>query len=295
MKRKRLLVTLASVILALLIVGATAGIVIDTGTKAVVEKGGTYALGVPTTLASANIDLLSGSASLQRLHIANPPGFQTDHFFALNSGSVTVKTMTLIKPSAVGEVDEVALDGIKVNLEKNAQRSNYQMILDNLRKFEKKEPAGQPAPDSEQKKFLIRKLTLRNVEVRVDLIGLPGKASAVTIPIHEITLHNIGADRGGATVGKVSGEIVKATLASAVGRAGGLIPSDVSSELKAGLSQLEDLGKLGVEVIGEAGQAAQKLTEGLAEIGSEAGKAIKEGTEGLIKGLGDLIPGKNKK
>jgi 4-aminobutyrate aminotransferase/(S)-3-amino-2-methylpropionate transaminase len=66
--------------------------------------------------------------------------------------------------------------------------------------------------------------------------------------------------------------------------------ADVAGELKGGLAQLDGIGKYGVEVIGQAGEQAQKLADGLTRIGAEAGERLKGATEGIRKGIGDLIP-----
>lgn len=266
-------------------------LMIDSIAKTAIEKGGTYAMGVPTTLESASVGITSGTFAMSGLNVANPPGYSGPRFFGLKSGAVAANLGSV--RSEVIEIPSLKLEGIRVSLERTAKGSNYQTILDNMKKFESKDPTMKPPEEKGGKKFVVREIVVRDVEVRLDMIGFGGvNAPPVTIPIHEITLKNVGSAEGGLTPGEITNVVVKAVLATAVERGGGIIPGDVAGELLGGLSKLEGVGKLGVEVVGKAGESAQKLAEGLTKIGSEAGDALKKGAEGVLKGIGDLIPGK---
>jgi hypothetical protein len=297
---KRLLVVVGAVVLLLVLAVGVAALYADSLAKAGIEKGGTYAMGVPTTLGSADVGLFSGTFAMHDLHVANPAGFKGDHFFRLGSGGVAADMSSVRKP--VVEVPSLKLDGVRVNLERTASGSNYGVILENLKRFESGTP-GTPVEKeaSDAKKFVVRELVITDVEVRLDMLGLPGGVSAVTVPIHEIVMHNVGTAEGGLTAGQMTGVIVKAILATAAERGGSLFPSDVLGELKGGLAQLQGIGQFGVEVVGAAGEKAQKLAEGLTKIGGDAGDALRKGVEGVkegaqdaLKGIGDLIPGKKR-
>lgn len=286
---KKLGIGVAGLLLVILL--AVGGIVlfIDSIAKSAIEKGGTYAMGVPTTLDSASVGVMSGTFSMKGLKVANPEGFQAKEFFTLGSGGVAADLGSVTKP--VVHVPRLELSTIRVSLERSSKGSNYDVILRNLKRFESKD--GTATKDQgEGRKFTIKEVVVRDVEVRVDLIGLPGSASAVTIPIHEIKLKDVGTAEGGMTAGQIAGTVVKAVLATAVERGGNIIPGDVLGELKGGLSQLGNLDKFGVEVVGKAGETAQKLAEGLTKVGQDAADSVKKGAEGLLKGVGDLIPGK---
>ncbi|GJQ28262.1 MAG: hypothetical protein HBSAPP03_01460 [Phycisphaerae bacterium] len=277
-------------VLAVVVVLVVTVIFIDSVAKAAIEKGGTYAMGVPTTLQSADVGVMSGTFAMKGLNVANPAGFSGPHFFALASGGVAANLGSVTKD--VVEIPRLTLDGIKVNLERGSKGSNYQVILDNLKRFESQDPKAKPAEDKGGKKFIVREIVITNVEVRVDMLGLGGGATAVTVPIHEIKLNNVGTAEGGIEIGKMMNVVIKAILATAVERGGNIIPGDVLGELKGGLAQLQGLGEFGVEVIGKAGESAQKLAEGLTKVGAEAAETVKKGAEGVLKGIGDLIPGK---
>ncbi|MDX2132676.1 MAG: hypothetical protein SFY69_11560 [Planctomycetota bacterium] len=294
---KRLVIVLG--VLGVLLVGGVvlAAVYIDSIAKSAIEKGGTYAMGVPTTVSDVDVGLRSGTFAMRELQIANPAGFTGDHFVRLASGGVAADLGSVRAP--VVEVPRLALDGIRVNLERSAAGSNYGVILDNLKRFESGGGATTPDAPSEgdAKKFIVRELVITDVEVRLQLTGLPGDLAAVTVPIHEIRLSNVGSASGGMTAGQITAVVVKAVLESASERGGDLFPPEILGEIRGSLAQLQEIKGLGVEVVGKAGEAAQKLTEGLSRMGADAGEKLDKATDDLRKGAEDalkkLLPGKN--
>ncbi len=70
-----------------------------------VERGGTHALGVETELGSLSLRPLLGRLSLSELEIANPPGFEDEHFLTLGNGRVSVSLRSLLgEPVHVGQI-----------------------------------------------------------------------------------------------------------------------------------------------------------------------------------------------
>ena len=87
----KIVLALAVVAVLLLVVGVFALIAaIDSVAKKGIEAGGTYAMGVPTTLKSADIGLFSGNFGLSGLSIANPPGYKGQQFFLLGEGKLAL-------------------------------------------------------------------------------------------------------------------------------------------------------------------------------------------------------------
>jgi len=264
----------------------------DSIAKTGIEKGSTYALGVPTTLGSADVGIMSGTFAMQGLSVQNPPGYKDAAFFELGTGGVEVGLGTLTKD--VVEIPILELSGIRLNLERNSKGANYQTIMDNLKKLQGAE--SKPSAESSGKKFIVRQVLIRDVKVKADLIGLPGSVSEVTVPIHEVRLSNVGTAEGGVSMGQLAGDIVKAVMASAAAEGGGIIPADLLTDLKGGLSQLPGLDKLGIESVGKVGDAAKSAIEGLGGVVQDAGKELQKGAEDVVKGVGDglkgLLPGK---
>lgn len=294
---KRLMVmgvALVLIVAGLVIVALTR---VDALAKAAVEKGGTYAMGVNTTLDGAEVGILRGEFSMNGLRVANPGGYQGEHFLSLGKGSVAVNAGSLRE--AVITLPHLTLADLSLSLEKNAKGSNYQVILDNLKKLQGESSKPSSPGDT---KLVIEQLTISNVVVSVDLLGLPGGATRATIPIREINLKNVGktgtgvADTG-VTIGQVAGIVVQAIMTATVENAGDLLPTDVLGDMSGRLAELGSITDFGLEVVGDVKGQVEKLGEMAGEAGKKVEQAadeIKKGVDKIGEGLGDLIPGKKK-
>jgi hypothetical protein len=281
------------VILAVVVIGAA--VLINAAARKGIEAGGSYALGVKTELRSARVGLVSGRFGMSGLKVANPAGFPAPHFLTLGDARVAVSLGTLMEETV--ELPELTLESIDVRLEKKDDTSNYQVILDNLKKIQGKPDPSKPKPaeKKEGKKFVIKQLTVRNVTVHAQLVGGPvgevtGVLTDVTVPIDEIRLTDVGKTGTGVagtgvTLGELSGIIVQAVLAAAVAKGGDILPADIGKGLQDGLSGLQSLADMGIGGLGDLGGEVGKAAEG---IGKEGGKAIEE----VTKGIGDLLKGK---
>jgi len=283
------------VVVLLLVVAVGAGVFfIDSLAKSGIEKGATYAMGVEAKLGSASVGLTSGTFSMGHLSIANPPGYKDAQFFGLGHGGVSVSLGSLNQD--VVRVPSLELSDITVSLERNASGSNYQTILNNLKRFESGGEASKK--ESGGKKFVIDEIVIRNVTVKADLVGLPGGVGAVTVPIHEVKLSKVGTAEGGATAGEIAVVVVKAVLASAAAEGKGIIPGDILGDLTGGLGQLTSLGEFDVESIGKVGGAATKVAEQIGGTVQKVGDEVKKGVDDAVKGIGEglkgLVPGKKK-
>ena len=277
------LIKLVVLLLILIVGGAVAAyIYIDVLAKTAIERGSTYALGVNTTLKSTKLKVFDGQLILGGLNVANPQGYKTPHFLTLEDGDVAVSLASL--RDDVVHVPHLRLSDIDVNLEKKEGKANYQVILDNLKGSE---TTTQP-PAEEGKRYIVEEITVKNVKVHLDSLGIVG---AVNLPIDEIQLRNVGSETSrGVLLKDLAGVIVKAIFAAIVEKGGGLIPDDITGELKSGLSQLTDLSKLAdVEKLGDVIKDVGKpLDEATKDLGS-LGDKVKED---VGKAIGDLLGGK---
>jgi hypothetical protein len=305
-RKLRIVRNIALTLVVLLVVGVVALILsINWVARRGIEAGASSALGVPTTLNAARVGIFSGTFGLSGLNVANPPGFDGPTFLGLGRGDVEVSLGSLFSDTIT--VPSLTLDRFTINLQRKATGSNYGVILDNLAKGGSREP--QPTqPAGEGKRLIINELVLTNIEVGVDMLGLPGEGSpvgAVTgtlnqvaaqrITIPEIRLTNVGrTGQGvagtGVTIKDLSGIVLQAVLSAAMNKGG--LPADVVSDLQKGLANLPDtLKNVGTGVVGAVGGAvggaadeARKAAERAAE---EAGKGLK----GVGDGIRGLLPG----
>jgi hypothetical protein len=279
------LIRLVVVLGVLIVVGLVAAyLYIDVLAKTAIERGSTYALGVETKLDSARLRIFQGELAMGGLNVANPQGYSSPHFLKMKTGDVAV-TLGSLREDVV-QVPTLALAEIDINLEKKAQQSNYQVILDNLKKLESDKPAG---AEGEGKRYIVNDLQIHKIVLHVDMLG-GGDFTKVNVPIDEIRLKNVGSEtRRGVLLSELSGVIIKAILAAAADKAGGIIPADITADLKSRLSQLQDLEQIAdIEKLGE-------LLKPGADLGKEVEQIGEKAKEDLGKAIGDLLGGSNKK
>jgi hypothetical protein len=297
---------------------------IDQAAKAGVEAGGTYALGVDTKLDGMDIGILAGSVQMDELNVTNPPGFETPHFLHLGQGRVAVSLGTLMEDKVV--LPELTLSNLSLNLENKQGKSNYQAILDNLKKFESKDggkaekPKEEPSPQEKEggKTFVIERVTIQDVNVQVDLLPVGGKLTRTPVKIEKIELKDVGtgSDKG-LKMEELTALLMKAILKAVAEKGSGLLPGNIAGELTAGLNGLKDLGGASVAVVGEvtsavsgevakvgesakaaADQATKQITEGAAKDvtkgAEEATKKVGDTLKDAGKGLGGLLGDKKK-
>ncbi|MFI4882942.1 MAG: hypothetical protein ACIAQU_10200 [Phycisphaerales bacterium JB064] len=299
-------------LIGLLVLGVVlAWVYIDTLAERGVERGATYALGVPTALGSADVGVLSGSVELSGLEVSNPEGFSADHFLTLDSTEVDVSLGSLT--SDVVEVPTLVLSGIDVRLERTLEGANYKVILDNLKRFEGEE---KKEPEPEGKKFVIRSVQIRDVKVHVDAVpveGAIGELATAEVTVDEVTLHDVGSGAEPMSLAELTAVILKAILASAVDIGGDILPEDVLGELGDQLADMLDLSEMGVgsiegltekaaELLGtpveEAAEEVQEAIEGVTEQAQEAvegaQETIKKEADKARERLGGLLPGQKK-
>ena len=307
---KRLLKLVVVLLVLVVIAGVGAFFYVNSIVKQAVEYGGEYALGVNTSLDSANVALLSGNCKLNGLTIANPTGqWDTPHFFAMGGSEVAV-TLGSLRSDTV-EVPLIALNGISMNLERKGQDANYKAILASLKRFESKDDQTRQDESKNSKKFIVKEIRIDDVTVTADLLPLGGKLSRTTVKIPEIRLNNVGSDSDkGMLMSELADVIVKAILDAVVDN-GLKLPGDMLNDLQGQLAQLEDLQEFGTQVVGDvkaqvdqvAGEAvkaiedATKQLEGVSDeakkIGDEA-KKVGDDARKAVEGLGNLLGGDKK-
>jgi hypothetical protein len=290
---KRLIIL--GVVLVVIVAAAGFGVVMyaDSIAKAAVEKGGTYAFGVPTKLGSAHVGLLSGGFDMKKLDVANPAGYKSASFLAMGDGGVRVSLATLRKD--IVEIPRLALADIQINLEKSDGKANYQVILDNLKKLES--PSTEPKPkEASGKKFVINEVDISNVKVHVDLVPVGGTLTQVNIALDKVTLKDVGTAGKGVPLPELASIIVKALMSAIADKGGGIIPADLLGDLQSQLAQLKNLDQLGIKLSSDLNKEATKAIEGVQkDLQKKLDDAKKDAEKKLEEGLKGLIPGGDKK
>ena len=255
------------------------------------ERGSTYALGVPTTLDSARVGVFSGQMGMTSLNVANPRNFSAPHFLKLKTGQIDVSLSSLRQDTVV--IPLLELKGVDVNLEKKSGQSNYQVILDNLKKLESGQKPPETAQTGSKKKYVIRQVVIRDTIVHADLLGFGGSATKLDLALEPITLHNVGSDtKGGALFSEVADTLTKAILLAAMKKGQGILPADMINDLGSQLSGLTSLASQGVQVAGDLGKQINHFGTDPVGAATQMSKTLQDTSQQLqkgVEGLGNLF------
>jgi hypothetical protein len=274
---QKLVVLAGALVVVLVMIVVIVFMSIDSIAKTAIVRGSTYALGVQTTLGSADIGIFSGEFAMKGLNVANPDGFESEYFLQLGEGFLAVSLGSLRQDTV--EVPTLALTGIDINLEKRSGKANYKIITDNLKRFEStdsgdddaKADAGKP-----DKKFVVHEIIIRDVNVKVDF-GL----TRMEIPIEEVRMTEVGTES--MTTAELTNRVIKMILAAIV-KNGAQLPADLVNDLGGALAELGGLGDM---TVSETVKTVGKVLDGLDKGSPDAGKSIGDAIEGLGGLFGD--------
>ncbi|MBI1368112.1 MAG: hypothetical protein GC162_05600 [Planctomycetes bacterium] len=319
--KKVVKILLGLIVVVIVLVIAAVGIAawkMDAIAKRGLEAGGTYALGVNTTVDSVSISLLSGTVGVKDMVVANPTGFNSKELMDFKDFSIAVETGSLFKDVIV--VPSIELDDLTMNIEQAGGKTNVSVIADNLKKLGSGTADAPPAEGGSSKKVKVGSFILKNITANVQVLPIGGQASTVKVVVPELKLDNVSSDEG-VPMAEVIKRVWPAILAAIVSKAGGLIPDDLLKDLQGdvmGLAQnlggeagklmgqvggplgdqLKDLsGKLGGDVGKTVNDTLGKVLGGDKKEGDTGGatKAVDDATKKLGEGLGGLLGGDKKK
>lgn len=263
---------------------------IDKIAKSAVEYGGTYATQVDTTVETMDVAITKGTVEMSGLTLANPAGFTTDHFFTLATTNASFDLESLQAEKYI--IPSVNLKGIDVILDKGKNPSNYNTILNSLKRFE----SGEAAPADNTKKgkdVIIKSLVIEDINIH--LANMPGVsllAGEVAINIPMIELQNIGEEES-MNASDIFNLVIKTVLAAAVEAGGGIIPGDILGELGNGLAGLTSLSDMGINAISDLnldealGDVNAKVDEAIEDLSKEGEKVIEDAQESVDKAIDD--------
>jgi len=286
------------VALALLLVAGGVGTVlfVDSLTRTAVERGGSHALGVPTTLDEASIGLFSGAFALRGLSVANPPGFAEPAFFSLRSVELDLPLSSLTQERL--EIPSLQLTGIALALERNAQGTNYGAILAHLERFRTTTPDDDgtrtETPADAGKVFRLGELVLRDIRATVQLLPQAGDLTRVELAIPEVRVQGLANDL---TLAELCALVVRTVVDAAVRQGGDTLPRELLEELRGRADGLEATARARLEESASDLQQSldQKLQESARKLGPEAEAAAKKASEALGNSLGGLLERTKKK
>lgn len=285
---KVLVRVLIGLVLVLVVAGVGVGFSLDSLVKAAVERGGTEALGVETKLASADIGLFSGHFALAGLEVSNPPGFAEPNFFALRSTELELPLSTLLDASIT--IPSLVIEGITLDLERNASGTNYGTILKSLERFESEPaPGSEPAPtEAGGKTFRLQRLVIRDVRATASLLPAGGELTKVSLAIPEIVVEDLDSEM---SLAQLCALVVKTVVGAAIQAGSGVLPEELLADLRGRVKGLEGMARGALDEKLEAVEA--QLSEQAKKLGPEAEKALKGASDKLGGKLDGLLKKKD--
>jgi len=182
------------VIIIVLVVGFLS---IDGIIKNQVQVRASAALGVPTYLQNASLNIFGGSLTLNGLAVANPAGYQGKYLLTMGTGEVMVNTGSLL--SSTIEIPEIYLNNIHITLDQSGLTSNLAEVLANAHKYSaaatSPAPSGSagaakaPAATAGGKRLAIGEIVIPKCSVTLRLALAKGtKGAGVTFNLQKIVI-----------------------------------------------------------------------------------------------------------
>ncbi|MBS0165319.1 hypothetical protein ACYX34_09005 [Nitrospira sp. CMX1] len=162
--------------------------------------------GVSVTLSNAKINPLDGKAALYGVVLGNPDGFKTKQALSLGEVGVTLDIGSLT--TDVIRIKELTLIKPEITYEYASGKSNLDVLQQNIeRSIGQEQDTRKNRRDSESgKKLIIKHVHVKNATARMST-ELPG-GEAVSVPIPDLHLQDIGRKSDGVTAGEVTKQIL---------------------------------------------------------------------------------------
>jgi len=296
---KTLLKVIAALIVLVIIAVLVVVLRINDIAKTGIERGGEYALGVPTAVEGVDISLFGGTVGLEGLEVSNAAGFESAPYlmhnkafnFGLNTGSIMSDTI---------EVDLIELDGLDLYIIKKDGKDNIKPILDHLKQFEGGEKAQEETGSSKQ--FIIKKIVVKNITAHVDVPVVGQKTVSLK---DDIVLENVTQDNAkGMVMSEIMARLFPMITAAVLESLGDVLPADLLASLNGDLAGVADQlggnvgqmikqpGKMLEDIQSQATERLQETTDKLKEqVGEDAQKAVDDTTDKVKEGIGNILGG----
>jgi len=251
--------------------------------KTAVNRAGPRIMGVPVTVDNVVFRPLAGKFVLEKLHIGNPKGFETDYLIEVDSVDLEMDTASLFSDTIrIGSIEVAAP---RICYEQGLRSSNFSTLM---KQMESSEPAqseeaelddeGDAAPG---KKVVIDRFLMTEPALNFSAPAVQGKK--VSLVLGDVELVDIGKDEGGISP------------ANAVR----LVMSVLASNIQEAAAQAGDLVGTGADMIKERAEttadAARDAAQQAETTAKETVKALEEQADSVIKGLGGLFGGDDAK
>ena len=186
--------------------------------KQAIQKWGPEITGVAVRVDSVKIEVTEGRGTIKGLFVGNPKGFSAPHALTLGEMRLTLDPASVTRDVVV--IKELLLAAPDVVYERGQGSDNLSVIQKNVDAWVAKN-AGAKKSDGPGKKFVIENVIIRN--------GKAHFGTAVSAPLPDLHLRDIGKKSNGATAGEAVKQVWGALLHSA-----GNLASRAASAIKEG-------------------------------------------------------------
>ncbi len=204
--------------------------------RALVHYIGSYT-GTRAIIARVRVHPLFGDARLDGVAVANPPGWSPAD--ALYLGRVKLNFVTRTVHSDHVVLNELVIEEPYFRYESKLVSSNIGDLLKAIQRAADSQSV-QPTGDNGQPiRLIVRRLRVTGGRVTVGF-----GASAVTVPMGEIVLNNVGVAEGGISIGQLGTtlfhSLMPRIIEAAAGAAGKFVPATAFDAIKAAGSAVGD-------------------------------------------------------
>ena len=250
--KKWLVRIVVAVVIVLVIAVVALGLFFDKAVKKGVETYGPELTKVSIKLDSVSLSVLSGSGSVKGLEVGNPEGYTAPTAIKLGNASVAVSPGSLLSDKVV--VKSIRIESAEITIIGTPTKNNLTKILDNVEAATGggKDATATKANGKPAKKLQVDEFVLSGLKVNYSPPGFSGQVFPLKVP--DIKLNDLGTGPDGIT----SGELTKRVITELTEKIGPIAAQEIS--------------KLGKEVLGTAGENANKAV-------GEAGKTLKGVTD----------------
>lgn len=189
--------------------------------KAAIEKLGPEMTRATVRVSKVSISPTTGQGALSGLLLGNPKGFKAD--YALRADNIEVEIDVASITGDVVVIRKILIDSPHIIYEKGSGGTNFDAIQRNV-----EQSLGMSKDKSADKelgkKLIIEVFSIRNAKVSY--------GDALSLPLPDIELHNIGKDKGGASSASVVKSVIGAVNSKLVGSIAKGVVEGVGSAVK---------------------------------------------------------------
>jgi hypothetical protein len=181
---------------------------IDGLVKKAVENYGSAMTQARVSVGTVKIAPADGKGTIGDLIVGNPAGFKTTHALKVARIDIDVDIASIAKDVVV--IHRIAVLAPDVIYEKGETMTNFDAIQKNISAY-----LGPATSQKDGKKLIVEQLTIRDAKAEASAAFMNGKA--ISVPLPDITLQNLGRAKGGISPGELGQEVAGALKAKLTG------------------------------------------------------------------------------